>query len=93
VTIANEIARDILAYLIDNPDSQDTFEGIVEWWLLDQDIRCKTVLIKEVLEELVDRGLVVECKGANSRNYYQINQARAEDIRTILEEERGKTLQ
>jgi hypothetical protein len=31
---ALEISTMILAYLIDNPDTQHTFKGIAEWWLL-----------------------------------------------------------
>ena len=33
-----DICSFILAYLSDNPDAGDTFEGIVEWWLLNQRI-------------------------------------------------------
>jgi hypothetical protein len=31
-----EISQRILAYLIDNPDTQHTSNGIADWWLLQQ---------------------------------------------------------
>jgi len=34
-----DISLKILAYLLNNPNAQDTLEGISEWWLLDQDIK------------------------------------------------------
>jgi hypothetical protein len=34
-----EVSHYILDYLSDNPDAGDTFEGIVEWWLLTQSIK------------------------------------------------------
>jgi len=30
--------REILAYLADHPDAQDTLAGIFEWWLLERKI-------------------------------------------------------
>ena len=86
MTVENEVARDILAYLIDNPDAQDTLEGIIQWWLLEQKIKYQTKLVKEALEELVKNGLILERKTENSRTRYQINRQKMEDIQTLLEQ-------
>jgi len=86
VTIENEIARDILAYLIDNPDAQDTLEGIIQWWLLEQKIKYQTKMVKEALEELVANGLILERKTENSNTSYRINKEEIERIKEILKE-------
>ena len=79
-----EIARDVLAYLIDNPDAQDTLEGIVEWWLPDRKIEPRALKVREALAELVDRGLILERKGSDSRPRYLINANKQEAIRELL---------
>ena len=35
----SKIGNEILAYLVDHPKTQDTLEGIVEWWLLERAIK------------------------------------------------------
>jgi hypothetical protein len=84
VTIENEIARDILAYLIDNQDAQDTLEGIIQWWLLEQQIKYQTKMVKEALEELVAKELVLKYEHMNSRTRYRLNESKTEDIRRLL---------
>ncbi|MFY9553205.1 MAG: hypothetical protein WAV20_08165 [Blastocatellia bacterium] len=80
----SEIARDVLNYLIDNPDAQDTLEGIVEWWLLKSRIESRTVSVKEALAELLAKGLILERRGSDSRLRYMINNSRQDEIRELL---------
>ncbi len=68
------IIQEILAYLSEQPNAQDTLEGIAEWWLLKQTVRHKTMEVKESLSELVVQGLILEQKGKNGHTYYRINQ-------------------
>ncbi len=89
MTIENEVARDILAYLVDNPDAQDTLEGIIQWWLLEQKIKYQTKMVKEALEELVKNGLILERKAENSKTSYRINKEEIERIKEILKENDG----
>ena len=79
-----QIAHDILAYLADNPNAEDTVEGIVEWWLLDRRIRRESKKAKEALSDLVDKGLVLERHGRDARSRYRINAKRLDDIRRML---------
>jgi hypothetical protein len=81
-----ETARDLLAYLIDNPDAQDTLEGIVEWWLLERKIESRIANVKKVLEELMAKGLILERKGSDSRVRYLINNDRRDEILALLKQ-------
>jgi hypothetical protein len=83
-TEKSEIACDVLGYLIDNPDAQDTLEGIVEWWLLERKIESRTAKVKEALTELAATGLILERKGPDSRVRYLINDSRQDEIRRML---------
>ena len=79
-----QIGYQILAYLVEHPEAQDTVEGIVEWWLLERQIKFQTARVKEALFELVAKGLVIELKGSNSKTHYRINKSKYEDIKSFL---------
>ena len=80
----SQIAHEILAYLDEHPEAQDTLDGIVQWWLLEQKIRYQMNLVKEVLAELVRKGLVIEHEGWDSRIHYRTNQSKSEEITEFL---------
>ncbi len=69
----SQVAHEILAYLTEHPEAQDTLEGIIQWWLLEQRIKYHTTIVKEALAELVGRGLILERKNQNSPTIYRIN--------------------
>ena len=50
------LAYEILKYLVRHPQAQDTVEGIVEWWLMEQRIVNASAEVKVALAELT--GLV-----------------------------------
>ena len=87
-----EACQYILAYLLDNPDAGDTFDGIVEWWLLHQRIRFETRTVSEAVAKLVADGLIVEQKGPDSRTIYRANkhganiQNELNQLRTLLDD-------
>jgi len=80
----SKIGNEILSYLVENPKAQDTLEGIVEWWLLEQKIKYETARVQEALSELVAKGLILEKKGSNSQRHYRINQSRFEEIKKLV---------
>jgi len=82
----SRIAHEVLAYLADNPDSEDTLEGIVEWWMLEREIKRHTGLVRLALAGLVAEELVVERCGADSQVRYQVNWARLRDVRKLIRE-------
>ena len=85
----SQVTQEILAYLVEHPDAQDTVEGIVEWWLLEQKIKRRTAQVKDALAELVTQGLVLEYKGKDARIHYRMNRHRIEEIRALLKGRSG----
>ncbi len=62
-----------MEYLRKNPHAQDTLEGIAEWWLPQQRIKASKAKLKEVLSDLVTRGLILQSKGKDLQIHYRIN--------------------
>jgi len=83
-----EVRYHILAYLCDNPNAGDSFDGIVEWWLLHQKIKFETQNISEAVRKLVAEGLIVESEASDSRITYRINKIKGKDIQAIVSEAR-----
>ncbi|HMG36480.1 MAG TPA: hypothetical protein VKM94_21265 [Blastocatellia bacterium] len=81
----SEIARDILDYLNSNPDAQDTLAGIIEWWLLEEQIKQRTDKVKAAVADLVKEGLIIETVGKDSQTHYRINVDRAAEIKSLLD--------
>ena len=79
-----QIARDILSYLANNPDALDTPEGIMEWWLSERTAKRSVVAVEEALTELVDRGLILKRMGQDARTYYKVNRRRLREISALL---------
>jgi hypothetical protein len=87
-SLESKVAYEILAYLAEHPDSQDTREGIMEWWLLERHINRETAKVKEALSELVDLRFVLERKRNNFRTYYRINQRKFREVQKLLRQRR-----
>lgn len=77
----------ILAYLVEHPEAQDTLDGIVEWWLLERTIKFKATQIRKSITELVAKGLVIEHRGRDSQIRYRINQNKFEEIQRLINHE------
>jgi hypothetical protein len=82
------ITYDILAYLSENPDAQDTMEGIAEWWLSEQAVKPSMAVVGEALAELVERGLILARGGKDSRTFYKVNPRRMKEISALLAQSR-----
>jgi|SRR5882672_8615965 len=74
----------ILKYLVENPNAQDTLEGIVEWWLLDRLTVSHAATVKKALVDLVVGDLVLERRGKDSRIYYKINRRKLKEVSALL---------
>src|SRR2546426_681480 len=84
----NLVAQDILTYLLEHSRAEDTIEGIVEWWLLEENIKHRTKEVQEVLDELVNQGLVSVRKSEDSRIRYRVNNQKMNEIRELLKRNR-----
>src|SRR5260370_39784763 len=80
----NDVADCILGYLLDNPEAEDTIDGIVEWWVMRQRIRYETERVKEAISKLVREGLILERGAAGSAVRYRINKRKVPAIRAYL---------
>ena len=85
----SRIGNEILAYLLEHPNARDTLEGIVDWWLLERQIKFQTARVKEALSDLVARGFILKKKGSNSQIHYRINQSKYEEIQELFKQKDG----
>ena len=76
----SRIACEVLRYLLEHPDAQDTVQGITDWWLMERRIDEQSALVKAALARLVDRGFVVEERRGALQLRYRINRGRYEEI-------------
>lgn len=63
----------ILTYLARNPTAEDTVDGILEWWLVNEEIRYRLQEAEAALAELTDRGVITRTVGEDSRVRYRIS--------------------
>lgn len=80
-TERHRIAQDVLAYLTEHPDARDTLEGIAEWWLLERCVQRRLADLKRALDDLVDEGLVVRERRADSSVCYYVDRGKLPTIR------------
>lgn len=69
----SQIAREILAYLREHPDAQDTLDGILKGWLVDGGNRYNRTVMQEVIKDLVLEGTIQESKTTGSNAIYRLN--------------------
>lgn len=79
-----EISNAILHYLLKHPQAQDTLEGIIHWWILEERIYQRTLEISEVLKSLVEKGFLIEKKISSSDVLYALNIKKKCLIETIV---------
>jgi hypothetical protein len=80
----SRIAHDVLAYLVEHQDAQDTLEGIVEWWLIEQKIQRQKGMVEQVLGELIRKEFLEERTGLDGQTRYVINHRKAKEIEQFL---------
>ena len=78
------VHRLILSYLSEHPDAEDSIDGILQWWLLQEEIRFRVQEVEAALAELVHRGIVIERIGKDLRPRYQIDRTRYHEAIEIL---------
>ncbi len=85
------MALDILRYLSSHPHAQDTLEGIVEWWLLQQRIENTLRAARAAIAKLLAEKLIVCRSGRDGRQYYKVNRGKSERIQQLLADHLAET--
>jgi Fe2+ or Zn2+ uptake regulation protein len=80
------VARRILAYMVEHPEADDSLEGILQWWLLEQEVRVQHARVKRAIKMLIDEGLVVEHRSAGSKMRYKANWEMKSKITELVDE-------
>ncbi len=68
-----QVANEILTYLAENPRAEDSLDGIIQWWLTDHKILYQTNLVKEVVNDLVNRGILIARENRGPLVHYRLN--------------------
>ena len=79
-----QLGYDILAYMAEHPDAQDTTEGIAEWWLSERPAGPNAARVEEALAELVSLGLVIASRREGARTYYKADRRKLKEIAAVL---------
>ena len=68
--VRNELADEILRYLLEHPEAKDTIDGIADWWLTERRVRQGIVEVEAALGHLVERGLIDAVEREDGRCHY-----------------------
>jgi hypothetical protein len=87
-----ETTREILRYLLSNPDAEDTLEGIARWWLERSRIERTVREVRESLEILLKCGLVETSRGKTRPACYRMNRDKQSEIALFLQHDDSPSL-
>ncbi len=83
-TLQDDLAVDILEYMVENPNAMDEADGILAWWFSRERIKAGLARLEVILSDLVSRGLVVAYPLTGERIAYSVNKERIDDIVRII---------
>ena len=89
-----QVADEILEYLLENPAIADSLTGIARWRLLQQTVKRSVEATESALQLLVARGYVVEVPRATGERLFQLNSAKQNEAESFLRQrkhERGRS--
>ena len=79
--VRNELADEILRYLLEHPEAKDTIDGIADWWLTERRVRQGIAEVEAALRHLVDRGLVDVVVREDGRCHYFLKPEKEQNSR------------
>lgn len=77
-------AHDILSYLLEHPNAQDTLEGVAEWWCLERSIQRRVNEVQDAMDDLVAKDFVIPKKGRDLIVRYRVNHNKLREIMDVL---------
>jgi hypothetical protein len=80
-----QVIREILQYLIKNPDAKDTLEGIHKWWLPKGHSKQGRDEVQKAVDWLISKGWLTERGTIPSKEIYGINRDRLSEIKRFLQ--------
>jgi hypothetical protein len=84
------MARAILLYLMEHKGAADTTEGIMRWWILNENLKQRLSLVQETLEFLLVNGWIHRRSlPGTTEVLYSLEPSKMSEIRTWLEDTRG----
>jgi len=78
-----KILKALLRYVLENPNVGDSFEGITGWWIKGDITDPRE--IKEVIELLVSKEILIEKNLTNSTKIYFVNKSKLPEIRIFVD--------
>ena len=78
------MAQVILSYLLAHSEAEDTIEGIIDWWLLEETVKHRKKEVQAALDELVSQSLITTRKSEDSRIRYRINNRKMKEVRELV---------
>jgi hypothetical protein len=78
--------REILQYLIKNPDAKDTLEGIYKWWLPKGHSKQGRDEVQNAVDLLTSKGWLTKRGTIPSKEIYGINRGRLPQIKRFLQQ-------
>jgi hypothetical protein len=78
-----KLARQILRYLREHPEAQDTLEGIVVWWVSERAIKEWLPEARRSLAALVAQEYVAKHLSAAGRTFYRLNRPKKQRSRVL----------
>lgn len=78
------IAYELLAYLAEHPEAQDTVVGVMRWWLLERQTQYWQPQVQAALEQLQAEDLLVVRQAHDNQLRYGLNRQRWADIQSLI---------
>ena len=91
VSSRQRVTREILYYLMENPDAKDTMKGILKWWMPKGYLERGAKEIQWALDDLITRRwLTTWAKDFQKEKIYGVNKAGLKEIKAFLGELEGE---
>jgi hypothetical protein len=81
------VAKQILSYLLRNPDVADSLTELARWRLMEEQVRLSVENTQAALNWLVAEGYVQQEARVGTESLFRLNPARREDAESLLKEE------